>query len=1135
MKSFLLGVVSTALSLAAIGAAKPIVQTAQNNKNNQHEVVDLKDKVMRSYYNELDDSTKEEINYGDFESRYYESGLHIREYTDTIKSHTNSVTNTAVTRGIAGGEDDDARHIISNYRKMNGTGERPSLNNVLPSFNKNSLSRTWDENHTMCFSFDEGRNPDVPVYFDRDELETEEERAAYVPWYQSYVRPGDIVWDTISSVGADIIDVISHMALITNTCKRGYTIDLQGNYHYFNYVETIEAFSSGVRFGFLDDQRVLECGVKILRVSSPKIDWTNAIDFCLHQYGEQYYIDVLETDYPIPDESRDRWYCTQLVFVAFLRCGYEITYVPNNPVWYDPKVVNGKITGAIAADMIYVGRDVSEVVFYDHMIQPSEYMVVDKQYDNIRFKNYSDKTALVHYSNKKQYWNTAWKNFRTICDSTISIDRNKTKTVDISSGGFLANTIPLWIKDGTAMRTTLAHEYAGSWINSHYGSTFDEFEAKCNGTNCTITIKNNSASAETYYYASKFLNCTEARAWDLPIGVIRKSVYIPANSTVTVNVTKTGNNDYLPFVLMGSTETNNAVLIRMTSNTRFYFSATPAHILATSAGSLTPVYPKVTIQCEQQVYFNGYSIREFGHGQADLYVLELSIPFDSNVPESAWDTVEYHDYEDISNGDFFNESVYVGMGCFSLTFFTHNPYAFGCIYLYYTYEAELILDSISISGNPQTDFLVGQNVNTDNLVIKAHYTCGYSKTISKTNENLSIYTQGYDMSAPGTYSIVAEYTESGITRSASYDVTVRYPNVNSAYVSGNYQDEFEVGDEFNYDGLEVYAVLETGVTVRVYDFEVDDSEVNMSCEDLYEVYITFTVNGVPGSTSYLILVEKPALQSIDLDGEYQTVFEEGDEFNYDGLQVVAYYTNGTSEYVSDFVVDDSYIRMSQVGSYPVMVSYTENGITKTTAYIITVEERQVVSVLESITLSGNYKTEFDFGESFSSAGLVVTAHYSDGTSKEVTDYTVDSSTYDFLSPNNYEITVSYTENGISASVTYTVRVKSFQPITFNLLASISLSGNYKTIFRVGQSFNYSGLIVTANYRDGTSSVVTNYVVDDREVDMSSEGAYVVRVSYTEGRVTKTATYTILVVERLRPKGEWDIVIDPKDPIIITRP
>ena len=75
------------------------------------------------------------------------------------------------------------------------------------------------------------------------------------------------------------------------------------------------------------------------------------------------------------------------------------------------------------------------------------------------------------------------------------------------------------------------------------------------------------------------------------------------------------------------------------------------------------------------------------------------------------------------------------------------------------------------------------------------------------------------------------------------------------------------------------------------------------------------------------------------------------------------------------------------------------------------------------------------------------------------------------------------------------------------LSSISVSG-YTTSFTVGDTFSFGGT-VTANYSDSTSADVTSSATFSG-YNMAAAGNYTVTASYTEGGVTKTATYSITV-------------------------
>ena len=88
-----------------------------------------------------------------------------------------------------------------------------------------------------------------------------------------------------------------------------------------------------------------------------------------------------------------------------------------------------------------------------------------------------------------------------------------------------------------------------------------------------------------------------------------------------------------------------------------------------------------------------------------------------------------------------------------------------------------------------------------------------------------------------------------------------------------------------------------------------------------------------------------------------------------------------------------------------------------------------------------------------------------------------------------------------------------------ILSSITLDTTGVTNeFEINDAFTYEGLVVTAHYTDNTTATISvasqgnpgGYTVSSP--DMTTAGTKEVTVTYTEGNVTKTATYNITVVD-----------------------
>ena len=183
--------------------------------------------------------------------------------------------------------------------------------------------------------------------------------------------------------------------------------------------------------------------------------------------------------------------------------------------------------------------------------------------------------------------------------------------------------------------------------------------------------------------------------------------------------------------------------------------------------------------------------------------------------------------------------------------------------------------------------------------------------------------------------------------------------------------------------------------------------------------------------------------------------------------------------------------------------------TSSTGKAVVLYVKEDASPLVSIALSGSYQTVFHQGDVFTHDGVVVTATYDNSNTADVTN-SASFSSPDMTTTGNKTVTVSYTENNVTKTATYNITVNA--PAT---LTSITLSGDYATVFTQFETFNHDGLTVTANYDDNTSKNVTN-VATYSDPDMTTAGTKTVTVTYTEKNVTKEATYEITVNEYVQP-------------------
>ena len=293
------------------------------------------------------------------------------------------------------------------------------------------------------------------------------------------------------------------------------------------------------------------------------------------------------------------------------------------------------------------------------------------------------------------------------------------------------------------------------------------------------------------------------------------------------------------------------------------------------------------------------------------------------------------------------------------------------------------------------------------------------------------------------------------------------------YLNGGYGKTQGASSNNNHLKAATEAVTDAGkYNNGVYSIAIDgtSSVATISNQNSWEVKLNNTVfatyeSGYTDVYIYKKVVSSP-LASIAVSGTYKTSFYVGDTFTHDGAIVTASYENGSSRAVTasaTFSDPD----MSSAGVKTITVSYTENAVTKTTTYDITVNE---LPTLSSISLSGTYTTTFDQYSLFNHDGLVVTAHFDDSSSSDVSDE-AEVSAPDMTTAGEKTITVSYTIRGVTKSTTYNITVNAYiQPtdVTINLsntLFGIASAGSNAT----EQSTTVNNVTITTGCKSSASS------------------------------------------------------------------
>lgn len=212
-------------------------------------------------------------------------------------------------------------------------------------------------------------------------------------------------------------------------------------------------------------------------------------------------------------------------------------------------------------------------------------------------------------------------------------------------------------------------------------------------------------------------------------------------------------------------------------------------------------------------------------------------------------------------------------------------------------------------------------------------------------------------------------------------------------------------DEYGYDDISrlpsLHLMTLTNSSESPYQSQVAIYDLDTYTKDTYPGYIEF----------YYHIYKNPAPASKSLEAisvsDMTTDYSVGDEFEFDGI-CTAYYTDSTNEVVEPTSVSSP--DMSVAGSKTIVVSYTEDEVTKTTSYVINVSSPTSAPTLE-----------FTPNEHISSYQFL------NGNNQEITKFDVDeSSGYFFMRftcedgylvsslsiPNDSDATISYDDQNL---------------------------------------------------------------------------------------------------------------------------
>ncbi len=293
-----------------------------------------------------------------------------------------------------------------------------------------------------------------------------------------------------------------------------------------------------------------------------------------------------------------------------------------------------------------------------------------------------------------------------------------------------------------------------------------------------------------------------------------------------------------------------------------------------------------------------------------------------------------------------------------------------------------------------------------------------------------------------------------------------------------------VGETLDTTGLVLTATYNDGTTAAITDgFTVSGFDSAIAGNQ------SITVTYEEKTTTFTVIVNQPVITDLLIKtNPDKLVYWVGETLDTTGLVLTATYSDGNDEIVTEgFTV--SGFDSSTAGDQIVTVTYED----KTAIFIVTVNEPYLTDI--SINTQPD-KLAYWIGERLDITGLSLTAFYSDGSSKTVTEgFTV--SGFDSSTAGDQTITVAYEEK--IAIFTVTVNEPYLTDISIN-------TKPYKVVYLTGENLDITGLTLTAIYSDNSTETVTEgFTVSG--FDSTTAGHITVTVTYED----KTASFEVSVV------------------------
>ena len=397
---------------------------------------------------------------------------------------------------------------------------------------------------------------------------------------------------------------------------------------------------------------------------------------------------------------------------------------------------------------------------------------------------------------------------------------------------------------------------------------------------------------------------------------------------------------------------------------------------------------------------------------------------------------------------------------------------------------EPVLTEITVTGPTDTEYDVGQPLSLNGLVVTAVYDRGEPTILGTDDYEIQIPEGapelGQEYSKAGLYTYVVSYTEGGITETATFTITVKESGTPAVPVTDVTLDKTTATLDVDETVTLTATVAPSNATNKDVTWTSSNPAVAtvvngvVTAKAAGTAVITVTTEDGGKTASCTVTVngktpEPVVLNSITIGTmPSQTVYEQDESLNLEGLKVIAHYSDGSRKEVENYTTSPANgDALGTLGTITVTVTFEG----KTTTFDVRVVEKTYDIAYETAD-NGSISGDRTVAEG-DDAGYSVEADYG---------YVIDTLTVDGTDVSEASGLIAY--DGVIENVTSDMEVSvTFKADTAssNVTVTVSGSGGVVTPSGTVPVYDHWGAILYVDVDSGYEAIVSGGVLYN-EVD-----------------------------------------------------